>query len=202
VNSVHDTENEIIERRTKSEINSMNCDDKEINNNNHSFYLPNAEDKRDKNDNETHKKILSMNFSRNDDVVVLRTHRGDKIENQNLIRMEIQHQLDEPEILLIDKNDNISDELETRDQIRKSDSSLIEIDDEKEISVQTTDASDDSEILEIESNVSAVNHSITSSSQISNDTSTSKTTTTIPLLIGESFFSCIQLLLVGFCSCS
>jgi hypothetical protein len=195
VNTVHDTENDIIEQRTKSEnINSIECedydDDKEINNNNHSFYLLKSEDKRDKNDNEMHNKLKMKKFSLNDDVVVMRTS-SDKIKNHSTATKKMENQANEQEIL-IDKNDKIRQHDELVDcEIRKSSSLLIEIGDEKEIS----DASDDSEILKIESNVSVVSNSIISSSpQISNDTSTSKALTT-PLQIGESFFSCIQLLL-------
>lgn len=185
MNTVHDTENEIIERRTKSEINKVNSDDSEINNNNHSFYLLNDEDKRDKSDNEMHSKLTKI--SRKEDFVMM---RSDKIENKS--KMENQQnskQLNELQIS-IDEKDKIGHD-ESQKEISES---IIEIGDEKEIHFdKTTDASD-SEILKTESNVSAVNNSITSSSQISNDTSTSKTaippspTPLSPLLIGESFF--------------
>lgn len=197
MNTVHDTENEIIEqRRIKSENNNNDDDREEINNNNHSFYLTKCEDKRDKNDNEMHSKLpttkqTTKKFSLNDDVVVMRTC-SDKMKNHSTTTNNMENQANEQQIL-IDKSDKIRQHDELVDcEIRKSSSSLIEIGDEKEISV----ASVDSEILKIETNVSAVNNSnsITSSPpQISSDTSTSKATTTIPLQIGESLFSCIQL---------
>jgi hypothetical protein len=189
VNTVHDTENEIIEQRAKNEnSNSIKCDendDKEINNNNHSFYLLKSEDKRDKNDNEMHNKPKIKHFSLNDDVVVMRTTmNSDKIKNHSTTTNNMES-ANEQEIL-IDKNDNIRQHDELVDcEIKKSSSSLIEIGDKKEISDVTYN---DSEILKIETNVSVINNSIISSSQpqISNDTSKSKSPT-IPLQIGESF---------------